>query len=161
MCSDPRFSDYAEAVHIDYDPSVISYERVVDAFFHLHDATAGGKSRQYASIIFTHGEEQMQTAQNVLAQQRRAVTTVEAATPFWDAEAYHQKWLLQRKRPLFLALGLEDADELLGKPATVLNAVAAAKLPVDLAMQRLDALLASGEISLAAHSTVIMELMGA
>ena len=57
--------------------------------------------------------------------------------------------------------GGDGAGELLGKRATVLNAVAAAKLPVDLAMQRLDALLASGEISLAAHSTVTMELMGA
>ena len=161
VCADPNFSDYAEAVHVDFDPAVLSYETVLEAFFRMHDATAQGRSRQYASIIFTHSESQAQQAQRALAAQPRAVTTIEAAMPFWDAEAYHQKWLLQRKRPLFLALGMDSPDELLGKPATVLNAVAAGKLRPDIAMRRLDALLEAGDISFEAHNSIALELFGA
>jgi len=158
VCSDPLFADYAEAVHIEYDPSMLSYDDVLAAFFRLHDATARGRSRQYASIIFTHGEAQAQQASAALAAQPRAATTVEAAAPFWDAEAYHQKWLLQRKRPLFLSLGMTSPDELWSEPATVLNAVAAGKLPGRVAMQRLDALLESGALSPTAHGTVLAAL---
>ena len=154
VCSDPLYDDYAEAVHIDFDPTVISYEKILEAFFRMHDATACGRSRQYASIIFTHGDAQAQAAQVALAAQHRAATSVEAATPFWDAEAYHQKWLLQRKRPLMLALGMTEAAELWDKPATVLNAVAAGKLPGRLAMQRLNDLLEKGELSPTAHGAV-------
>ena len=158
VCSDPRFDDYAEAVHIDFDPQVLSYDGVLDAFFAMHDATARGRSRQYASIVFAHGEEQRRAAQAAVEARPRVATTVEAATPFWDAEAYHQKWLLQRKRPLMLALGMGEPSELWGKPATVLNAVAAGKLPAGVAMRRLDALLASGELDAAAHAAVAAEL---
>lgn len=158
VCSDPQFQDYAEAVHIDYDPTVLSYDAVLDAFFHMHDATAGGRSRQYASIIFTHDAAQAAAAQAALAQQRRAATTIEPAGPFWDAEPYHQKWLLQRKRQLFLSLGMTDPSDLWGQPATVLNAVASGKLPGRVAMRRLDALLSSGEISPSAHGSVIAEI---
>ena len=154
VCSDPTFSDYAEAVHIDYDPSVLSYERVLDAFFHMHDSTAAKKSRQYQSIIFTHNDEQMQLAQRALDGQPRAATTIEAATPFWDAEAYHQKWLLQRKAPLLKSLGLSAPEELLGAAPTVLNAVAAGKLGPKAGLARLGALVDSGELEAAAHDDV-------
>lgn len=158
VCAEPAYSDYAEAVHVDFDPSVLSYSDVLDAFFRMHDATATGRSRQYQSIVFTHDARQTELAQAALAGQRRAATSIEAVTPFWDAEAYHQKWLLQRKRPLFLALGLTSPDELWSQPATVLNAVAAGKLPAGTAMRRLDVLLEQGELSLEAHNSVAAEL---
>ena len=64
------------------------------------------------------------------------------------------QWLLQRKRPLMLALGMTQTDELLGKPAAVLNAVAAGKLPGRVALTRLDRLVENGELSPAAHGAV-------
>lgn len=143
---------------MDFDPSVLSYDDVLAAFFRMHDATARGRSRQYASIIFTHDDAQLARATAACAEQRRAATTVEPATPFWDAEAYHQKWLLQRKRPLFLALGLSSPDELWDQPATVLNAVAAGKLPGRVAMQRLDKLLEEGELRPEAHGAIAAAL---
>jgi len=158
VCGDDAFDDYAEAVHIDFDPSVLSYGDVLDAFFRMHDATASGRSRQYASIIFTHGEEQRLAAEAALAEQRRAATTIEPAQPFWDAEAYHQKWLLQRKRPLMMALGMASPRELWGKPATVLNAVAAGKLPAGVAMRRLEALVESRELAPDAYRAIAAEL---
>lgn len=158
VCSNPLFEDYAEAVHIDYDPLVLSYDDVLTAFFRMHDATARGRSRQYASIIFTHGEEQRRAAEAKLATQPRAWTSIEQAAPFWDAEAYHQKWLLQRKRDLFMAVGMAAPDELWGKPATVLNACAGGKLPGSVALRRLDALVESDEFSPEAYDAVAREL---
>ena len=133
---------------------------MLDAFFRMHDATARGRSRQYASIIFTHNDAQREAAERCLAKpaQNRAATTVEPATPFWDAEAYHQKWLLQRKRPLMMSLGMTDASELWSKPATILNAVAAGKLPVDVALNRLDGLVAAGELEQERFASVAAEL---
>mmetsp|Transcript_55029 Transcript_55029/g.109241 ORF Transcript_55029/g.109241 Transcript_55029/m.109241 type:complete len:96 (-) Transcript_55029:221-508(-) len=81
----------------------------------------------------------------------RASTSLEPAAPFWEAEAYHQKWLLQRKRPMMLALGLGEPDELLGPAPTLLNAVAGGRLRGAVAIQRLDALLKAGELSGTAH----------
>ena len=50
---------------------------------------------------------------------------MEMATDFYDAEAYHQKWLLQRKAPLFRALELVDANDMLeSATAARLNAFA-------------------------------------
>ena len=62
VCGDPVYSDYAEAVHVDFDPSVLTYDQLLDAFFNLHDAIAAGRSRQYASIIFSHDDEQASAA---------------------------------------------------------------------------------------------------
>lgn len=156
VCGDPAFQDYAEAIEIDYDESVLSYDEVLDAFFRSHDAISGGRTRQYSSIIFAHGEAQRAAAAAALSSRPRATTTVEdgGAHSFWDAEAYHQKWLLQRKRPLFLSLGMAETDQLLGAPATVLNAVAAGKMAPSTAADRLDALLSDGAIGGTAHGRV-------
>jgi len=62
VCNDDEYDDYVEAVTIDYDPTVISYSGILDAFFHIHDAVRSGRSRQYASAIFTHNNEQVVAA---------------------------------------------------------------------------------------------------
>jgi len=155
VCSDPEFDDYAEAITVDYHPSVLSYEDVLEAFFRSHDAISGrGRSRQYASVIFTHDDAQREVAERVLASQPRASTSVEPVGPFWEAESYHQKFLLQRKRPLMLALGLTSYDELLGPAPTILNAVAGGHMRVGSALARLEVLVEDGELADAAHAEV-------
>lgn len=152
VCGDANWEDWAETVRVEYDSSVLSYADVLAAFFIAHDATAGGRSRQYASIIFTHDEQQAATAAEAVANYHRRISTiVEPATDYWAAEAYHQKWLLQRKAPLFKALGPTETDELFGRPATLLNAVAGGRLRPRVARNRLDALLEDGEMDGAAH----------
>jgi len=154
VCCDADYADYAEAIAIDYDPSILTYADVLDAFFRSHDATASGRSRQYASIIFARDDDQLAVAEQVIALHPRAVTTIEPDAPFWEAESYHQKWLLQRKRPLMLALGLAAPDELLGPAPTILNAVAGGRLRPRVAMARLEALLDTGEHCPRAHSEI-------
>jgi len=149
VCGDPAYSDYAEAISLDYDPSVLSYDDVLDAFFRCHDAISGGRSRQYSSIIFCHDEGQRRSAERAVAARPRVSTSIEAGQPFWVAEPYHQKWLLQRKRPLMLALGVQTPEELLCSPAaTVLNAAASRRLTPSKALQRLQVLVEEGKLSL-------------
>jgi len=155
VCGDPAYGDYAEAISLDYDPSILSYDDVLDAFFRCHDAISGGRSRQYSSIIFCHDEGQQRSAERAVAARPRVSTTIEAEQSFWAAEPYHQKWLLQRKRPLMAALGLQAPDELLWSPAaTVLNAAASRRLTPSRALQRLEALVEGGELSLQALENV-------
>lgn len=156
VCNDPSFGAYVETIQVDFEPSLLSYEDILDAFFRLHDARGASFKRQYASIIFTHDEEQRRYALEALDPARhpdraRASTSVELASDFWDAEPYHQKWLLQRKRPLMLALGLTQTEELLDGPATVLNGYAAGRMTAQATMERFDELLQSGELDQITH----------
>ena len=164
VCNDKLFGAYEETIQLEYDPQILSYNDVLDAYFRAHDARSASRKRQYSSIIFAHNDEQSAVAEEALDPSRypgrKGVSTVvEAASDFWDAEAYHQKWILQRKRPLMLALGLTDVAQLLERPAAVLNAFASGRLPAEAVMDRLDGLLSAGELDGAAHGRLRAELM--
>jgi len=100
---------HAEAVRVRFDPSVISYEQILDLFFRLHDPTTLNRQHndvgtQYRSAIFYHGESQRDAAERVKARvdasgawKRRVVTQIVPAGEFWPAEEYHQDYL--RKNP--------------------------------------------------------------
>ncbi|PTX17437.1 peptide methionine sulfoxide reductase msrA/msrB [Halanaerobium congolense] len=102
---DPRYTkigDHTETVQIDYDPDQISYRELVEIFFNSHNAFAEAYSRQYASLILYHNEEQRQTAvevkENLEAERNREVKTViKELDRFYLAENYHQKFRLQQK----------------------------------------------------------------
>lgn len=147
VCNDGLYSDWSESIQVEYDPSVVSYSDVLDAFFRGHDANSRGRSRQYGSFIFAHDEKQLELAHVALADRPRANTIIEPFRSFWDAEAYHQKWLLQRRSSLFRPLQLSEPEELLtSRAATLLNAFAAQRLTGDAARERLLALDLTPEI---------------
>ena len=52
VCNDRDFSDYAETIRVEFDAAKLPYDDLLDSFFNAHDATARGKSRQYASVVF-------------------------------------------------------------------------------------------------------------
>jgi len=107
VCSDE--TGHAESVRVTFDPSLISYEDLVRAFFTFHDPTQLNRQgpdvgTQYRSVIFTHSESQKTTAQAVKAEfdashrfRKRIVTAIVPAAEFTKAEEYHQKYL-QKKR---------------------------------------------------------------
>jgi hypothetical protein len=87
VCSNPEFSDWAEAVQIDFDDREVSYEELLDTFFKSHDYWLGSGKRQYMSGIFYHTEEQKRAALAAVAKratQRRVATLVEPATDFYE-----------------------------------------------------------------------------
>jgi methionine-S-sulfoxide reductase len=88
--------DHTETVQIDYDPSRISYKELLRAFWTGHDPSYRSWSRQYASIIFVHNDEQLLLARESkiqIEQERgKAVhTEIINYSGFTLAEDYHQK----------------------------------------------------------------------
>ena len=106
VCTDR--TGHAEVVDVTFDPSRVSYDALLDAFFALHDPTQLNRQgpdwgSQYRSVIYTHSGEQMQQARakidelNASGAFRKPIATkVEPATTFWKAEEYHQKYLEKR-----------------------------------------------------------------
>lgn len=106
VCTD--MTGHAEVVEIDYNPEIIRYETLLEAFFSLHDPTQLNRQgpdygTQYRSTIFYRTPDQKQAAEAMIAQlteQKRfsapIVTTVVPAQTFWKAEDYHQRYLEKR-----------------------------------------------------------------
>lgn len=92
---------HTEVCRVEYDPDVITYDQLLTAFFHMHDATQVNRQGpdvgyQYRSVIFTHDEAQKQAAERAIQtleeQGMRIATAVEPATTYCPAEDYHQKY---------------------------------------------------------------------
>jgi peptide-methionine (S)-S-oxide reductase len=106
VCTDR--TGHAEAVEIDFDPSKISYQQLLDEFFALHDPTQLNRQgpdwgSQYRSVVFYRSPEQEKAAKETIARltaekrfSKPVVTQVVPAETFWRAEDYHQKYLEKR-----------------------------------------------------------------
>ncbi|MBI2193685.1 MAG: peptide-methionine (S)-S-oxide reductase [Planctomycetes bacterium] len=97
--------DHSEAIRIEYDPSRMTYEKLLEVFWSSHNPCWGGGSRQYRSAIFYHSEEQKKLAlaakkREESKRERTVHTEIAAAGPFYPAEDYHQKYLLQQNDSL-------------------------------------------------------------
>ncbi|MGH7196603.1 MAG: peptide-methionine (S)-S-oxide reductase MsrA [Candidatus Saccharimonadales bacterium] len=95
--SDPTYhtlGDHIEAIRIEFDPHVISYEELLEHFWQQHDHTAEHAER-FASIIFYVDETQRQLAEAAMAEYAdpNSTTVLVPATKFHEAEDYHQKYL--------------------------------------------------------------------
>lgn len=92
-------------MQIEYDPSVISFEEILQVFWDSHNPVSKRSSRQYAAIIFYHDEKQKEAAlesKAVLEQQLQKTihTEIFPFSRFSPAEEYHQKYYLQGNREL-------------------------------------------------------------
>ena len=101
-----NIGDHSETIQIEYDPSQVSYEQLLDVFWSSHNPTRRSWSRQYASIIFYHDEEQRRLAEETKERQAaraqgEILTEIVPAGEFTPAEAYHQKYRL-RQSPAFM-----------------------------------------------------------
>ena len=98
---------HAEAVEIVYDPAKISYEKLLDVFWHNIDPTVKDQQfcdhgSQYRSAIFYHGEQQKKAAETAKAELMKSepfkgeiVTEVIVAGTFYPAEDYHQDYYIK------------------------------------------------------------------
>jgi peptide-methionine (S)-S-oxide reductase len=100
--------DHTETVEIDFDPSRISYSRLLDVFWQSHDPAARPWSRQYRSGIFFHSKEQQRLAlesrDREAARRGKIYTEILPYTGFTLAEDYHQKYRLQQESDLMIEL---------------------------------------------------------
>lgn len=102
---DPTYhniQDHIEMLQIEYDPSQIAYEELLEIFWETHNPTLLPYSRQYMSALLYHNE--MQKERIVKSREayeirtgRSVVTEVAALNHFYSAEGYHQKYYLQNR----------------------------------------------------------------
>ncbi len=99
-------TDHAEVVKIEFDKNKITYEKILNFFFEIHNPTTLNKQgpdvgTQYRSEIFYFDEEQKNTAQKVLNYYNKkfngkVVTKISEIKNYTKAENYHQKYLEKR-----------------------------------------------------------------
>ncbi len=99
---------HAEAVQVEFDPKLISYEELLETFWTCHDPTQLNRQgpdigTQYRSVIFCEDAEQMTEAveskhrfESLGRFRRPIVTAIVPAAPFYPAEEYHQHYLRKR-----------------------------------------------------------------
>lgn len=95
---------HAEVIKIEFDPTTISYEDLLDIFWHVHNPTTLNKQgndvgTQYRSIILYTSEEQRRKAERSLSKMSESgefnkpiVTEIKALDKFYDAETYHKNY---------------------------------------------------------------------
>ena len=100
-----KTTGHAEAIEIDYNPNIVSYEELLEKLWDFHDPTTLNRQgpdvgSQYRSAIFFLNEEQKAAAEKSILDTDAAarfknpiVTGIVEAKKFWPAEEYHQKYL--------------------------------------------------------------------
>jgi len=100
-----RKTGHAEVVEVTFDPSVVTYEQLLDVFWKCHNPTQVNRQgpdvgAQYRSAIFYHTPEQQAAAvaskeklEKSGAHKKPIATEITPASTFWRAEEYHQRYL--------------------------------------------------------------------
>jgi peptide-methionine (S)-S-oxide reductase len=106
VCGDG--TGHAEVVEVEFDPSQVNYNELLDVFWSNHNPTTLNRQgpdvgTQYRSVIFYHSPEQKAAAEASKKKidqggrfRQPVVTQIEPAPTFWRAEEYHQRYLAKR-----------------------------------------------------------------
>ena len=99
-------TNHAEVVKLDFDPKIISYEKILEFFFEIHDPTTLNSQgpdfgTQYRSEIFYLNDNQKVTAENIIDKENerlsgKVVTKLSQVKNYCVAEEYHQRYLEKR-----------------------------------------------------------------
>ena len=119
---------HAEVIQIDYDSSLISFEKLLDIFWKSHDPTTLNRQGadvgiQYRSAIFYHSEKQKETADTSRKKTNKSdlytdpiVTEIAPLTKFYIAENYHQDYFRINKNAPYCQLVIKPKLDKLYKP---------------------------------------------
>jgi len=99
-------TNHAEVVKLNFDPKIISYEKIIDFFFEIHDPTTLNSQgpdfgTQYRTEIFYLNDNQKNIAEKILEKNNKKflgkiVTKISLVKNYCPAEEYHQKYLEKR-----------------------------------------------------------------
>jgi peptide-methionine (S)-S-oxide reductase len=101
-------TNHAEVVRVEYDPAIVSYDKLLDVFWKNHNPTTLNRQgpdvgTQYRSVIFYYDHEQKAAAEKSKQELEESkifanpvVTQIIIAPPFYEAEDYHQKYFFKR-----------------------------------------------------------------
>ena len=124
-----NIGDHSETIQIEYDPTQISYEELLDTFWRNHSPQYRPPSRQYMSAILYHDEEQRRSSVETKDREEARLgtkihTEIAPFQEFYLAEDYHQKYRL-RNSPDFMnefhAMYPSDADFIASTSAARVN----------------------------------------
>jgi len=109
--------DHTETVLLEYDPDQTSYSNLLEIFWNNHDPTTMC-SRQYMSVIFYHNQQQQKMAEESMKEAQKnfrsnITTLILPAAEFYNAENYHQKYLLRKHEWLVKSLDLADDNAMI------------------------------------------------
>lgn len=93
-------TQHAESIQIQFDPSIISYEKILEVFWATHDPTTLNRQgadvgTQYRSVIFYHNDKQKEIA--LKSKQPSFTTAIVPFDKFYKAEDYHQNFYEKNK----------------------------------------------------------------
>jgi peptide-methionine (S)-S-oxide reductase len=101
VCSDK--TDHIEVVQIKFNPKIISYEKLLEVFWSIHDPTQRNRQgpdvgSQYQSVIFYYSDMQKKIAEKSIEKMQNTsskpiVTDLKKAERFYPAEKYHQQYI--------------------------------------------------------------------
>ena len=104
VCS--GITNHAEVVKLDFDPEIISYQKILEFFFEIHDSTTLNSQgpdfgTQYRSEIFYLNDKQREIAEKVIKEMNvnlsgKVVTKLSLLKNYCPAEEYHQRYLEKR-----------------------------------------------------------------
>ena len=99
-------TNHAEVVKLEFDPTIISYEKILEIFFKIHDSTTLNSQgpdfgTQYRSEIFYLNDQQKIIAKKMIEEENKrlsekVVTKISLVKNYCAAEEYHQKYLEKR-----------------------------------------------------------------
>ena len=99
-------TNHAEVVKLEFDPKLISYEKIIKYFYEIHDPTTLNSQgpdfgTQYRSEIFHFNDQQKQIAKKITNEENKKlsgkiVTKISMVKNYCPAEEYHQKYLEKR-----------------------------------------------------------------
>lgn len=99
-------TNHAEVVKLEFDPTIISYEKILEIFFKIHDSTTLNSQgpdfgTQYRSEIFYLNDQQKIIAKKMIEEEnkrlsKKVVTKISLVKNYCTAEEYHQKYLEKR-----------------------------------------------------------------
>ena len=120
--------DHTEAIQIDYDPTRISYEELLDIFWESHNPAISSWSRQYMSAVYFHNEEQKRLAMETKSREEakrkdKIYTDIVPISEFYTAEGYHQKYLLRQQPAL-----MKEFNAIYPATEDFVNSTAAARI---------------------------------
>ena len=108
VCTDK--TGHAEVVQVTYDPSIVSYEDLLEVFWNIHNPTTLNRQgwdigTQYRSVVFYHSEEQKKKAIKLKEKldksgryKKPIVTEITPISEFYKAEEYHQRYYDKNKK---------------------------------------------------------------
>jgi peptide-methionine (S)-S-oxide reductase len=115
---------HAEVVQVEFDPAVVSYERILETFWKVHDPTSLNRQgadvgSQYRSIILYRDEAQREASERSRAQaakryERPIVTEIRPLEAFYRAEDYHQDYFAKNPYAAYCAFVIRPKLQKMG-----------------------------------------------